>query len=208
MSGDPQDQKDPRDHDWRAERAKPTENSRRVWNWSWQAQRKAQDETGFFCAAGRTILQSLSGDSFYQWRAFSSSANSSFPLCALLFSLLCPPRYLDDVSLKTFCVPAADSWNTRAPSSSLARSHGLSLPIHSHCLQPSLGPPALPPFPFLSRSPTHGVRGWSSRLLLPSLPPSHPLCLGGWGWERSCQARVLTLGTGAAMGETEREQLN
>jgi len=53
MSGDPQEQKDPRDHDCEVERAKPTtRDSGRVWNWSWQAHTHARDETVLLCAAG------------------------------------------------------------------------------------------------------------------------------------------------------------
>lgn len=88
MSRYPQEYKDPRDHDWGVERAKPTKNSRRMWKRSWQAQTHAQDETVLLCAAGGgRMLQSLSGVSFYQWKAGSLSSVLLFFCWFFFFSV-------------------------------------------------------------------------------------------------------------------------
>ncbi len=166
MSGDTQDQEDPRDHDWGVERAKPTENSGRVWNWSWQAQTHARDETVLLCAAAGgdgcyspsvvspftserlvVCLQSLSS-SLGSSSSLSLSRVSPSSLCQLSAScwrsvlprtLSCWCELVDFLCLRRWL------WaHTHTRSLFLSCSHSSSLPIHSQSLQPSLAPPPPP----------------------------------------------------------------
>lgn len=165
MSGDPHEQKDPRDHDWGVERAKPTENSGRVWNWSWQAQTHARDETVLLCAAGgdgcyspSVVSPFTSGRLVVCLQSFSSSADSSSSLSrSVSRSSLCHSSELPVVSSASHALllmwacglsvsSLLDSEHTHAHSFSLARTVSRCPSILS------LFSPQLPPPPSLSRS--------------------------------------------------------
>lgn len=78
VAGNPQEQEDPRDHDWGWWRGwNLRENSGRVWNRSWQAQTCTRWDSAPLCCWRGRILRSLSAVSFYPWKDGSLSLGFS-----------------------------------------------------------------------------------------------------------------------------------
>lgn len=146
VAGDPQEQEDPRDHDWSRWRGRNLqENSGRVWNRSWQAQTCTRwDSAPLCCCRGRMLL-SLSAVSFYPWKDWSLSSAPSVLSARHSYELVVVSAWSGRWSRTLSGVSASP---LRANSHFLCRSHGFSLPIHSDS-------PHLPPPLFLSHALSH-----------------------------------------------------